>query len=529
MASVMGPAISLQIYLAPASFAGAFPTPEFYVRGSEYPMTDQLERTETIARHLIGGEFVGSDTVAESVNPSTGEVVGRYFDGGRAEAEAGLTAARKALTPEWTKNPPLRAKALSEIADALEARSHELALSLARENGKLLPQTTWEVGGAVTWTRYAAATALTQIAGRSAEVLDGQYFYSQPEPAGVVGIITPWNSPIILTIRSLGPALAAGCSVVIKMPAQTALTNALLAEAVASAPSLPPGVVNFFTESGNTGAPFLVESPDVDVLSYTGSTHVGRKIATSAGQSLKRLNLELGGKTPIVIFDDANLDIVTPTLVAACILMNGQFCVTGSRVLVQASIADKVREALVQALQNVKLGGCEDPEAELGPLIDKASVTRLDAIIEEATEYGNVLLRGGPVTDGPLATGAFYAPTLIEISDPRSRVVQEELFGPVQTFEVFDDEAGAIELANATEYGLGASVFTSDAMRARRVGRALQTGLVYVNSWGLITEHFEEGGVKASGYGKLCGPRAIEEFQELKVFGEIDYNVVSLG
>lgn len=490
-------------------------------------MTTQLEQTQTTGRHLIAGQMTSTGSVEESVNPSTGDIVGRYYAGGRAEAEAAVAAARNALTPAWTKNPGLRARALNQLADALEERLGELALMLARENGKLLPQTMWEVGGAAMWTRYAAATALTQVAGRSAEVLDGQYFYSHPEPAGVVGVITPWNSPVILTIRSLGPALAAGCAVVVKMPAQTAMTNSLFAEIVASVESIPPGVVNIFTESGNTGAPYLVESTDVDVLSYTGSTGVGRRIATAAGESLKRLNLELGGKTPLVIFDDANFDLVVPTLVAASTLMNGQFCVTGSRVLIQRSAADRLREALVPALESVRLGGCEDADAQLGPLVDKASVSRLDAIVEEATGYGQILLRGGPVTEGPLADGAFYRPALIEIDDPNSRLVQEELFGPVQTFEIFDDEADAVRLANITEFGLGASVFTSDPMRARRVGRALESGLVWINTWGLLSEHFEEGGVKASGYGKLCGPRAIEEFQELKVYAEADPHAIA--
>ena len=224
----------------------------------------------------------------------------------------------------------------------------------------------------------------------------------------------------------------------------------------------------------------------------------------------------------MVVFDDANFDLVVPTLVAASTLMNGQFCVTGSRILIQRSAADRLREALVPALESVRLGGCDEPDSQLGPLVDKASVARLDAIVEEATGYGQVLLRGGPVTEGPLAGGAFYRPALIGVDDPTSRVVQEELFGPVQTFEIFDDEADAVRLANITEFGLGASVFTSDPMRARRVGRALQSGLVWINSWGLLSEHFEEGGVKASGYGKLCGPRAIEEFQELKVYAEAD-------
>jgi betaine-aldehyde dehydrogenase len=477
----------------------------------------------TTAQHWIGGTWTPSDRISASINPSTGETVGTFHDGGEKEASAAVDAAADAFeTTQWSRLPHLRATALHRLADALAARVPEVAAMLARENGKLLPQTTWEVGGAVEWLRYAAASARTQIAGRAAEVAPGQYFQSVPEAAGVVGIITPWNSPIMLTVRALGPALAAGCTVVIKLPAQTALTNSLFAEVVASVAEFPAGVVNIFTETGNTGAPFLVESARVDVINYTGSTPVGRRIAAAAAPTLKRLGLELGGKTPLIVFPGADLDVVVPTLVQASVLMNGQFCCTGSRVLVHRDIADEVRTRLTEALGQVRLGVWDDPDAQLGPLIDRASGERVDAIVEEAASYGTVLVRGGPVTEGPLAGGAFYRPSLVEVAGTDVRIVQEEVFAPVQTFEIFQDEDDAVRTANATAYGLAASVFSPDPMQARRVARRLRTGSVWINTWGIVSEHFEETGVKGSGHGTLCGPRAIEEFQVLKVYAEAD-------
>ncbi|MEV7427498.1 aldehyde dehydrogenase family protein [Streptomyces sp. NPDC091212] len=471
------------------------------------------------ARNLIDGEWSESGSVQDSVNPSTGEVVGTYRSAGRAEAQAAIAAARTAFaTTDWSRDPALRSRALLELADRIAERVPGLSRTLTRENGKRLDETAWEVAVAVDWLRYSAASALTQVAGRAAEPTPGQYFHSLPEAMGVAGIISPWNSPVILTVRALGPAIGAGCTAVVKMPGQTALTNALFAEAVAATRSLPAGVVNILTEAGNEVAPLLVESPDVDVLSYTGSTHVGRLIAAAAAPTLKRLNLELGGKTPLIVFDDADLDAVVPQLVMASTLMNGQFCCTGSRVLVQRGIADELRTRLAAALEAVRVGPAEDPATQLGPLIDKAAVARVDSIVAEAASYAKAIVRGGPVTDPELAGGAFFRPALLEVERLDVPLVQQEVFGPVQTFEIFDDEADAVQRANATEFGLAAALYTHDDTRARRVGRALHFGGIWVNGWGMMSEHFEQGGFKQSGIGVLCGPSAIGEFQNLKTY-----------
>ncbi|WP_421568877.1 aldehyde dehydrogenase family protein [Stenotrophomonas sp. PD6] len=480
-------------------------------------MTDS--RATEAVKNWINGSWNKGGTIRQAVSPSTGQPLGTYLDIGQDEAQLAIEAARKAFdTSNWPTERSLRSRALNELAVEVAKRAKTMAVRLSQEGGKLLAQTEWELSLASEWLRYGAATALLQTGGRALEAAPGVHFFSDPEPLGVVGVISPWNSPIILSVRAIAPALAAGCTVVLKLPHQTALTNALFAEAVAAVQSLPPGVLNVITETGSIGASLLVESPQVDMISYTGSTNIGRTIAANGAKTLKRLNLELGGKAPLVVFDDANLAAVVPQIVMALVAMNGQFCCTGSRVLVQRTVADRLRTALIEAYGNVRLGESEDPQAQLGPLIDKASVARVDAVVAESASYANILVRGGPVEEGPLAAGAFYRPSLIEVEDLNAYVVQNEVFGPVQTFEIFEGEADAIARANATEFGLAASVFSEDSSRCRRVGKAIRAGHIWMNCWGVMSEQFEQSGFKQSGIGVLCGPRAIEQFQEIKVY-----------
>ncbi|GAA3854404.1 aldehyde dehydrogenase family protein [Saccharothrix violaceirubra] len=469
------------------------------------------------ARNLIDGKWVDRNP-RDSLAPATGEVLGVFADGGAAEADAAIAAARTAFTTtSWARDRDLRARALLELADRLQARRDEFVTLLARENGKILAEAAFEVDMAVPKLRYAAALALTDT-GRSAEVKPDLYSLTVRQPAGVAGVIVPWNAPVVLAVRSFAPALAAGCTVAMKMPAQTALVNGLLYEVIAATESLPPGVLNAFTESGNEGAPLLVSDPRVDVVSYTGSTTVGREIMTAAARTLKPLSLELGGKTPMIVFDDADLDRVVPALTKAVTTFTGQFCMAGSRVLAQRGIADRLRAALVESLGSVRVGPGDDPASEMGPMVDVAAARRVDGIVADAESYATVLVRGGIPTEPELAGGAFFRPSLVEVGDTAASIVQREVFGPVATFEVFDDEADAIARANATEYGLAASVWTTDVDRPLRVGRDLDVGTVWTNTWAVVHDQFEEGGFKQSGLGRLNGARGLEEFQEVKHF-----------
>ena len=466
------------------------------------------------ARNYINGAWSDGDAVAQSQSPATGEVIGTYADAGAVTAGHAVTAARAAFDDTaWAQDRTLRARVLLEMADRMTERRDELVALLSRENGKKLSEAAMEIDSAIPKLRYNAALALTDT-GRAAELAPGSYSMTLHQPLGVAAVIVPWNSPVILAVRSFAPALAAGCTVAMKMPAQTALTNGLLYEIIAATTSLPAGVLNAFTESGNEGAPLLVSHSDTDVISYTGSTAVGRMIMAEAARRLKPCSLELGGKSPMIVFDDADLDAAVPVLTAAITTFSGQFCMAGSRILVQRGAADELRARLTAALETVKVGPGDDPSTDMGPVIDPAHAARIDRMIAESAQYGAILVRGG--LTGPAGTTSYVRPALVEIDDLQAPLVQQEVFGPVATFEIFDDERDAIRRANATPYGLAASVWSRDVDRPLRLSRRIDAGTVWTNGWGVIRDQMEEGGFKQSGVGRLNGPRALAEFQEVK-------------
>jgi acyl-CoA reductase-like NAD-dependent aldehyde dehydrogenase len=300
------------------------------------------------------------------------------------------------------------------------------------------------------------------------------------------------------------------------MPGKAAQLTARISALIGEVASLPRGVVNVLTGDRDV-LRFFVVSPDVPTISFTGSTEAGRAISQSGAAHLKRFGLELGGKTPMLVFDDADLVAALPRLEKALTTFAGQFCMTGSRLLVQSGVADRVRKALAERLARVKVGPASDPSSDMGPLIDKASVARVDRMVEDALAAGaRAIVRGGPVTEGPLARGAFYRPTLLEVTDSRLPIVQQEVFGPVLTMQVFETEAQAVALANDSEFGLAASIWTRDADRPLRIARELLVGTVWVNDWAAMRDEFEEGGYKQSGRGRLRGPAGLDDFLEYK-------------
>lgn len=469
------------------------------------------------AQHWIGGEWVSTGARRDSVNPATGDVIGRYADGNGEVAQAAINAAQIAFeTGHWRDDPFLRATALCRLADAYEARIGEIVETLATENGKMTYEAGFEAHFIPRALRFAAGLAMHNF-GRVAEITPGVQSMSIREPVGVAGLIIPWNSPAYLSVRALAPALAAGCTAAIKMPHLAAQTAQLMSEIVASVKELPKGVVNIFIESGAEGAKLLVSSPHVKVVSFTGSTATGRAIAKAAAGLFKRVGLELGGKTPHLIFDDADVDAALPVLEKSCTVFAGQFCMTGSRILVHRSKADAVRNGLAARLEAVRPGPASSPDSTMGPLIDKAAVARVDAAVQAAIAAGATpILRGGPSKDPKLAGGAFYHPTLLEITDASLPIARDETFGPVQTLQVFDTEEQAIAMANDSEYGLSACVWSRDIDRPIRVARKLHAGLVSINSWANLAIEFEEGGFKASGAGRLGGTASLDDFLEYK-------------
>ncbi|GAA3614969.1 aldehyde dehydrogenase family protein [Kineosporia mesophila] len=478
--------------------------------------TDQTHEVPPV-RHWIGAQYVGGGVILPSVDPATGATIGSFHDVEAEQVGAAIVAAKNAFeTSSWPDSPMLRSQVLSHLADRFEDRREELVTSLCRENGKLQAEALRETSYIGRALRMAAGLAI-HPRGRVADVAPGVQSMAIRQPIGVVGVITPWNSPSYLSVRSIAPALAAGCTVVVKMPAQAAQTAAIVMDLLASVPELPAGVVNILIETGSVAARRLVEAPDVKAISYTGSTATGRNIAQAAASQLKRVGLELGGKTPHLIFPDADLDAAIPVVVKSCTVFAGQFCMTGSRVLVHESIADEVRTRLVAALGAVRPGPAADPASDMGPLIDQAAVRRVNRMVDEAVEGGaRVLLRGGPGVEEPGSAGSFYRPTLLEVDDSAVPIVQQEIFGPVQVLQVFATEDEAVALANDTEFGLSASIWTRDVDRPVRLSRRLEAGLISVNSWANLTVEFEEGGWKASGTGRLGGLAGLDDFLEYK-------------
>lgn len=467
--------------------------------------------------HWIGRDWIApaAGRMMDAVSPATGETIGSVALGGEDECRAAISAARAAFDKStWSQNARLRAAVLLEVADRIAAHADSLARLLTFETGKLILASRGEIGATVSELRYYAGLTRA-IQGRMMEVEPGAYSLLMREAAGVAGVIVPWNSPGILLVRSVAPALAAGCTVVVKPALQSSLFHTAVMRLFAETSSLPAGVLNSFCEAGSAGAEEMVRSSNVDVLSFTGSSAVGKKIMASAAATVKRVNLELGGKAAAIVFEDCDVSAVAPRIVAAALIQCGQQCTAIDRVLVHESKYDEMRRALGSALKSVRLGPVDDAASELGPLINSSSRDRVMRITAEAQSIGQAAVVGG-LPAGLLARGAYLEPSLLTVSDLDSSFIQEEFFGPVVNLESFADEAHAITRANATRYGLSASVWTRDLARAHRVARALRCGTVWLNDHNKLMAEAETGGYRESGLGRLHGLEGLNDFLETK-------------
>ena len=469
-------------------------------------------------KNLIGGQWCDavSGQQATRQNPADGSVVSRFADSGVEDAREAIAAAREAFDRSaWAHTPRLRQSVLLAWADHIEARAQDLAQLLTLENGKIMRESLGEIRGAVSEIRYYAGLC-RRLAGQALEVDPGAYSMLLREPVGVAGIIVPWNAPAILLVRSLAPALAAGCSAVVKPAPQTPGINEALIRELSRVPNLPKGIVNSVTELGHAVASELVTSADVDVLSFTGSNAMGQRIMAAAAPTMKKLSLELGGKSCCLVFDDVDMAAVAQKIAAAATVISGQQCTAARRVLVQSAVYDQAKQALKEAFARLVVAPGDQEGADMGPLVDAQAHARVSASIDAAMQCADeVVLRGGrPV--GLSGQGHFLSPTLVAHGDPAASFVQDEIFGPFVVLERFGDEQEAVAKANDTNYGLSASVWTLDGARQLRVARALRRGTVWLNTHNALFPEAETGGYRGSGLGRLHGYEALQEFTELK-------------
>jgi acyl-CoA reductase-like NAD-dependent aldehyde dehydrogenase len=416
-------------------------------------------------------------------------------------------AAASAALPAWRAlDPSARAARLRELAEALSARHEELAVLEARNAGKAIVDARGEIAMVVDTFRYYAG-APERLLGDTIPVAGGQA-WTVREPLGVVGLITPWNFPLAIASWKLAPALAAGNTVVLKPAELTPLTALRFAEIAADA-GLPEGVVNVVVGPGSTCGARLVEHPHVAKIAFTGSTEVGRAIAAAAAQTIKRVTLELGGKSANVVFADADLEAAAAAAPLAVFGNAGQDCCARSRILVQEGAVDRFIELLDSAVQRLVVGQPLDEQTQMGPLISAEQRASVAAFLDGPEP---VAIRGS-APDGP---GYWLAPTVLAPVDPDSRVAREEIFGPVAAVIPFAEEADAVRLANDTIYGLSGSVWTRDGARALRMTRAIETGVISVNSNTSVRVTTPFGGFKQSGYGRELGPHALDAYTETK-------------
>lgn len=473
--------------------------------------------TAALGHHYIGGHWLSDapNGLINVENPSDRSIIGTAPNGSGELASQAVMAAREAFeTTGWASDPRQRAVALLQFADILESRADEIAGLMARENGKVLAQARHEVAAGYGEARYYAGVA-RNVFGRTFESGAGKMSLMTREPSGVVSVIVPWNAPVTLLVRSVAPALAAGCAVVIKSAPQTPLTNAAVIDCFHMASAIPAGIVNSVNEHGTEVGTVLSSHEEIDVISFTGSSRTGKIIMANAAETIKHVSLELGGKAPALVFADADLDKAVAEIRRGVLALNGQMCTCISRILVQDDIYESMKHRLTDAFQSVQIGDASTTGTELGPIIDQANQTRLLDIIERAADEADMVVHG-TAGKGDLAKGYFISPSMFEIEDVQHGLVQDELFGPIVSLERFDGEEVALAKANATRYGLAASVYTNDLNLSMRMGRKLKCGTVWMNCHNRLLAEVETGGYRESGVGRLHGVEAMNDFLETK-------------